>query len=136
MDRRTDVQPARQRQRIILRWGLVLAYMGCIFVVSAIPGTDLPHVHMSDKVEHAAEYGVLALLLCRALWVYMPTRSRYSIMGIAIVASIVYGASDEIHQLFVPHRSSDLADLVADSVGACLAAWGWVKAGAYWAWVR
>jgi len=26
---------------------------------------------------------------------------------------------DEIHQAFVPGRSSDLADLVADGLGAC-----------------
>jgi VanZ family protein len=110
--------------------------MGCIFVVSAIPGTDLPHVHMSDKLIHAAEYGVLALLLCRALRAHMPTRSRYFIMGVAIVASMAYGVSDEAHQLVVAQRTSDLADLAADSVGACLAAWGWVQAGTYWEWVR
>ena len=38
----------------------------------------------------------------------------------AIVASTLYGLSDELHQSFVPNRTSDIADLMADGIGACV----------------
>jgi VanZ family protein len=31
----------------------------------------------------------------------------------------VYGASDEFHQRFVPGRTADVLDWLADSLGAC-----------------
>jgi VanZ family protein len=35
----------------------------------------------------------------------------------SIIVGTIYGASDEFHQMFVPHRSASLADLAADFVG-------------------
>ena len=35
----------------------------------------------------------------------------------AVLAGVLWGVLDEIHQAFVPGRSADLLDLVADSVG-------------------
>jgi VanZ family protein len=37
------------------------------------------------------------------------------------VITILYGAFDEIHQAFVPGRTPDKYDLLADSVGAVVA---------------
>lgn len=37
---------------------------------------------------------------------------------LAIFITILFGLSDEIHQLFVPLRQWDLFDLMADSMGA------------------
>jgi VanZ family protein len=37
---------------------------------------------------------------------------------------VAYGVTDEWHQSFVPGRSADAIDLVADAVGAGLAAGG------------
>ena len=82
------------------------------------------------------EFGGLAFLLCRAFRAQLPTRSRYFIMVISIVATIGYGLLDETHQWFVAGRTPDLADLVADSLGACLVAWGWMKAGTHWTWLQ
>jgi VanZ family protein len=33
----------------------------------------------------------------------------------------LYGASDELHQYFVPNRSCDFYDWLADSIGAVMA---------------
>ena len=38
----------------------------------------------------------------------------------AVVVAVVYGISDEWHQHFVPGRTSDVLDLLADAVGASL----------------
>jgi len=43
---------------------------------------------------------------------------------LAVLASTVYGVTDEVHQRFVPGRTADLLDLAADAVGATIAAVG------------
>jgi len=48
------------------------------------------------------------------------------VVGVLIAAA--YGATDELHQYFVPGRQADVADLLADAIGAIAAA------GAIWAW--
>jgi VanZ family protein len=37
--------------------------------------------------------------------------------------------------LLVAQRMAELADVAADSLGAVLAAWVWLKAEARWAWL-
>jgi VanZ family protein len=46
----------------------------------------------------------------------------------SVLAAVAYGASDEWHQSFVPGRPMSGADLVADTIGALIAA------GVLWAW--
>ncbi len=125
-----------QRSRVYWRWCLVLGYAGCIFALSAIPGDAMPAIDVNDKLLHAVEFGGLAFLLCGALSVQAPGRSRYSIMAISILATIGYSATDEAHQLLVDQRTSDLADLAADGLGAFFAAWVWVQAGKRWSWLH
>jgi VanZ family protein len=43
----------------------------------------------------------------------------------AILVSVLWGLSDEIHQAFVPGRSSEVADFVADVVGSVAGVVGW-----------
>ena len=72
--------------------------------------------HVWDKALHCIEYGGLAFLLCRALlgegvgWT--------AAFALAFVATSVYGASDEWHQLLTPGRSFDVHDWMADTFGA------------------
>jgi len=110
------------------RWAVVAAYMAAIFVTSGGPGPDLPPVENADKVLHAAAYGGLAGL---AAWALARGRLRTTTARMAITAWAVasaYGASDELHQYFVPGRQSDWRDLAADAIGAA------AVAGALWAW--
>lgn len=41
-------------------------------------------------------------------------------IGAAII-TILYGASDEIHQYYVPNRSAEVLDWMADIIGAIIA---------------
>lgn len=98
-------------------WGPVIVWTLTIFVASAMPGATYPQPSVPgiDKLVHAVLFGLLAALLARAL----RSRTRVSApLGLAFVLTIVYGASDEAHQLFVADRSADVWDLVADAVGA------------------
>jgi VanZ family protein len=38
----------------------------------------------------------------------------------AFVLSVLYGVADEVHQMYVPERTADLYDVVADGTGALL----------------
>lgn len=67
-------------------------------------------------------YGVLAGL-CYISLVNIHSRNiltnnTYLSAGIL---SIIYGATDEIHQYFVPNRSSEVQDWLADVVGIIIA---------------
>lgn len=91
----------------------------CIFIYwlsdqSALP-TPLLFPHQ-DKLFHAGAYFVLAAFALRAfrhILVDFPM-----LIVSSLVFSSLYGLSDEWHQSFVPGRMSDIADWVADTVGA------------------
>jgi VanZ family protein len=125
-----------RRFQTIWRWGLLGGYAACIFLLSSMPGQTLPKVHVNDKLIHTGEFALLGFLMCRALASQMPTWPRPRIACLSLLVAIVYGATDEFHQLFVAARSAEWADLAADSVGAALAVWIWLKAGGYWTWIQ
>ncbi len=95
-----------------------------IFVSSSIPGWVFPHISFPnlDKIVHFCYYFLFAILLARALRFqsYFWDLSRFSLL-LAFLLSTAYGVSDELHQLFVPDRSCDPRDLLADMAGALVA---------------
>ena len=40
------------------------------------------------------------------------------LMLLSVVSASLYGISDEIHQYFVPFRDAEVADVIADIIGA------------------
>jgi VanZ family protein len=102
-----------------------IAWAVLIFLLSSIPAGKLPILahYLNDKVEHAAEYFVFGLLIYRALEP-AKNRNRFSWfrLVIPILVIIVFGLSDEYHQGFVPGRSVDMKDVMADTVGGLFAA--------------
>jgi VanZ family protein len=65
-----------------------------------------------DKFCHAVAFGSFAALL----WLAIGFRSSWgNWLGIVAVASL-----DEFHQIFVPGRSADVLDVVADAIGAAI----------------
>lgn len=93
-------------------WPLVIAAL--IFVASSrstVTGPRIPHF---DKVVHFSVYGLLATLVCRQ-------GRGWRAAGLSVLVVSAYGASDEWHQSFVPGRSTELADWIADTAGAALA---------------
>lgn len=99
-------------RRAALRWGPPLLWAVAIFSVSArstVP--HLPSLLGWDKLQHATAYALGGALLARAL---AGTR-RGAIFATAL--GLLYGASDEVHQRFVPGRNSSAWDWLADAVG-------------------
>ncbi|MBI2845644.1 MAG: VanZ family protein [Chloroflexi bacterium] len=110
---------------ILTRWVPVGAWMALIFVVSSQPELPGPPNPLLSTFGHFFEYGVLALLLLRA--VYQSGRVDVGsavLWAIAIVA--LYAASDELHQAFVPGRTADIGDIAWDLSGAGVAILAWI----------
>ena len=67
------------------------------------------------KSAHLLTFGVLAITIKNALF---PHRWSYPV---AWFLATLLGASDEIHQIFVPGRTPLFSDVIIDSIGALLA---------------
>lgn len=106
------------------QWGLALLLMAVIFAFSSIPSAEMPSFGFIDfivkKGGHAFGYGLLALSNLRGLKgdnevVY--TRWLYA----AWVMAVLFSATDEFHQSFVPGRHPAVTDVLIDSFGAAAA---------------
>ena len=96
------------------RWLPVLVWAGVIFAFSSIPSLNSglgTWDYVLRKGAHMTEYAILAVLLVRA------TGSLVS----AFAFTVLYAASDEVHQLFVRGRHGSPVDVAIDAVGALIA---------------
>lgn len=92
--------------------------MAMIFYLSSLSDLPIPSLfHSQDFFLHILEYSVLGYLLSMA---FANTGLRRSIGLYAFLFTMLYGASDELHQVFVPLRDPSLLDVSADALGALL----------------
>ncbi|MDP1945872.1 MAG: VanZ family protein [Nitrospirota bacterium] len=124
-----DVAQRGVRAQMLWYWGPVCGYAGLIFYLSSQPHPeqDLPSFVMlfSDKVLHAIEYALLGVLCYRAFrWGTNQSWGQQAI-PLAVLLASLYGASDEVHQAFVPFRDSSWQDWLADTIGAAIGAVSW-----------
>ena len=94
--------------------------MALIFMISSfeleVPG--IRHFPLRDKGIHFLEYAVLGWLCAAASSRTWPSASAWRTAAFAVFISALWGLSDEIHQAFVPGRSSEVADIIADLFGS------------------
>ncbi len=112
-------------KRPFLAWMLVVVYASLIFYLSSQPypleellGREQPTPITFTL--HLVEYSILSFLLFSAFRSNEKTRRHAFVL--AFVSAAFYGATDEIHQLFVPNRSSSIWDFFADTIGSILGA--------------
>ncbi|MDQ3020831.1 MAG: VanZ family protein [Bacteroidota bacterium] len=101
----------------------LLLYLLAIFILSSIHGEEFPKVEFefSDKIVHIVIYAILFILFFYSL----NNQSKYAklqkfALEFSFLFTAIYGLSDEIHQYFVPKRSCEFADWLADVFGALL----------------
>ena len=105
-------------------WFPVILYSGIIFFVSSLPAVKGPfEIKHLDKAIHILEYMPFGFLLSRASFQTKWDPSRKSLLGYVILASFLYGLSDEYHQSFVAGRGSTVLDAFADTVGGMVGAY-------------
>lgn len=97
----------------LLGWLPAIGWAGLIFLLSSLPTIPAPEVSNLDKVGHFVVYLVLGALLATAAG-----RSGWPLWA-AVVLGVAYGATDEVHQMFVPGRSPSVQDWLADAAGVC-----------------
>jgi VanZ family protein len=105
------VTPARWPSALpLISWCIL------IFVLSSLPGTSYPQVTwpFADKLVHLSLYAGLGV--CAALYF---TCRNYS-APVPVLFGMLYGISDELHQVFIPARSCSVADWAADCLGVFL----------------
>jgi VanZ family protein len=68
------------------------------------------------KTAHVVVYAILAWLWWRALSARREVGWR--VLTVALGLTVLYGISDEVHQLFIPGRYGRIADVLFDASGA------------------
>jgi VanZ family protein len=109
----------------------VLSVVAAFYLGSA-RGEDLPtpDFNFADKVGHFLAFGFVQLTHTRAIrFLLEPSRHPGHLFVAAGFAS-AWGGLLEIWQMFLPYRTAEWADFIADSAGALTFAW------VHWAWAR
>ena len=120
--------PTASGVRPLWLWGPVACYMALIFALSSMSAPPSP-MPSSDKVEHFVAYGGLGALALRATTGGTLAGLSRGAAAAAWGIAAVYGITDEYHQSFVPERSSDAADALADAAGAATSVLGFLAFG-------
>ncbi len=116
-------------------WGLLsVAWMAVIYGLSDRPAGDyegvggfLSWLPFAGTVAHVGLYFVLSVFVLRTL----VSIKRITIgLGVylTLFVALVYGLLDELHQLDVAGRASEVGDVVADVFGAVLVVVFWFGA--------
>jgi len=104
-------------------WGPVVIWMAIIFIGSSHSNVVLSESPSKDNLMknlgHIIEYALLGFLIFRALSSKKgdTLTSRYVWLW-SLIGAILYGVTDEVHQMFVPTRTAYLGDIFMDGVGA------------------
>jgi len=101
-----------------------LTWLLMVTILLCIPGSTLPKINWHDKIwldkwVHFFLFLILVLFWCRA---YLIKRSKINVKKIFFTItflSVIYGIGMEIVQhYFVPFRSFDYGDMIADALGS------------------
>jgi len=102
----------------LVKWLPVILWAAVIFTFSSISQIKVSQFFIWDfitkKIAHVSEYAILFILIFRA------TKGNYLM---SFILTMLYAASDEFHQSFVPGRTSTFFDLGFDLTGANIAAY-------------
>ncbi|MFH1009222.1 MAG: VanZ family protein [Candidatus Latescibacterota bacterium] len=98
-------------KRSFVRYHLpACAWATLIFIGSSLSSVPTPKTGLLswDKAAHFAEFAIFGVLL---IWAF---RGR---LVPALIVGVGWGMLDEIHQLFVTGRNSNVFDAMADALG-------------------
>lgn len=104
--------------KLITNWLPVLLWAAVIFYFSSLKQIKVSDFlfwdFLTKKIAHVAEYVILYALLYRA------TNKNFIL---AYIVTVLFAATDEFHQTFIPGRSGTPLDLGFDSSGANISAY-------------
>lgn len=96
-----------------------MVWMALITVQSSFRGIPIPDmgITFSDKILHFLVFGILGLLMTRGMRSTKIEYFKVRPVITAIILGCLFALSDEIHQAFVPARTAEVLDWVADFLG-------------------
>jgi len=101
-------------------WLPPMLWAALIFTFSAMAVSKSSEIYWQDfvvkKTAHFIEYAVLSFWLYRALLAEGVGKVRSGVY--AVVLSIIFAISDEVHQSYTPGREPRIRDVVIDTIGA------------------
>jgi VanZ family protein len=114
--------------RFSLRYAPAIGWALLIFIMSSIPGDKYPEVNVrfADKWVHLLLYSPIGWLFVRAAAGEKRPTHFSPVPILAFISGALWGASDEIHQIWVRNRSCDVRDWMVDIVGIALGVAVWL----------
>ncbi|MDZ7611938.1 MAG: VanZ family protein [Candidatus Moranbacteria bacterium] len=100
-----------------------IIWMGIIFYLSSIAGLKtgaiIPVEIVLRKAAHLFEYIFLSFLFWRIFyWRWKLSAFKSGVLAFSL--TVIYAASDEIHQSFVENRAGRATDVAVDATGGLL----------------
>lgn len=99
----------------VKNWIPSIFIMLIIFLISNTPGEVINSSGLGYEPLHINGHFFLFFLLCISYY-----KGSKDIL-LSVLLTILYGISDEIHQMYIPGRSSNMFDIYTDSFGAIIA---------------
>ena len=103
---------------------VAIAWLLFVTILLCTPGSRLPKINWNDKIwldkwAHIFLFLVLVFLWCRIFWKSTSTIKNKKIFITITFLSVIYGIAMEVIQhYFIPFRSFDYGDMIADAVGS------------------
>lgn len=99
-------------------WAPLILWCFFIFAFSSFPKTpDIGPTYWTNfiakKISHLIEYGILGILAKRA----------FKKSWVSLIFLLLYAASDESHQSFIPGREGRVRDGIIDFIGGSFGIW-------------
>ncbi len=110
-----------ERKKKLFVFTPLIIYWIILFIATSLPVQSVPAIAISDKINHFLAYFILSVLLNLALIFQRKSIFFFNnAAAAAVIIASVYGALDEIHQIFIPGRFAEVLDWLADTAGAVL----------------
>lgn len=108
--------------RVTVSWVAASGCFAFVWVLSSLSPSELPDItgRIWDKAGHLSAFFVVGLVLCNAVRTSWPDCAGARALAVAAIGAAAWGLLDEMHQAFVPGRSPDLLDFIADAIGSAL----------------
>lgn len=100
----------------IKKYKFTLIAIILVLIAILMPGDDVPSVGIPniDKVVHCGMFGFVTMCY---YWEYYKAEKKAPIFIWSFLCLVAFGGLTELMQSFVPGRSCDYRDLIADTTG-------------------
>jgi VanZ family protein len=108
-----------EKRKVALVYIPLIIYWIILLIATTVPEPDVPTFGVSDKFKHFGAYFGLAVLLSISLhYQNKILLFKKKFLFASWLIATFYGLLDEFHQSFIPGRSAEFLDWLADSLGA------------------